>query len=56
MFKLSKFKRFVEPSILRISKRMFPETFTLISADVNVVELVVTGFPMAVQVEPAFTE
>ena len=56
MFKLSKFKRFTEPSILRISKRMLPETFTLIRADVSVVELVVTGLPMAVQVEPAFTE
>ena len=53
---LSKLILFTEPSILRISKRILPETFTLISVDVSVVELVVTGFPMAVQVEPAFTE
>ena len=56
MERSSKLILFTEPSVLRISKRIFPEMFTLISVDVSVVVLVVTGLPMAVQVEPAFTE
>ena len=56
MLILSKFKRFTEPSVLRISKRIFPETFTFIRVDVSVDVVVVTGVPMAVQVDPAFTE
>ena len=53
---LSKFKRFTDPSVLRISKRIAPATFTLISVEVSVVVLVVIGVPIAVHVDPAFTE